>query len=126
LTIPTSIRGQREQRGEQRAQTPSVTPRKPDWLPGTADAIWKSVIRDLKAASVPMGQRIDCHAIGMYALTILEAHKATEQGDTKLAARLGRDALQWAGQIGATPASRARLGIKPPKPEDPDDPWARL
>ena len=123
LRLPTSIRGQKEERLARRkplAYPATATPRKPEWLPDAAKPSWKGVIRDLNAASVPL-QRIDGQAIGMYVLTILEVQKATDAGDTKLAARLGRDALQWAAAIGATPASRARLGIKPSKPEVLDD-----
>lgn len=98
----------------------------PEWIPAEAKGIWDTVLKDLVKAGVPL-MRVDNHAVGMYCATIHEAQKAAGKGDTKLAARLGRDVLQWAAAIGATPASRARLGIKPPaNGPDADDPWARL
>jgi phage terminase small subunit len=128
LRDPNSIRGERETRQQRRkcATDPrSITPTMPDWLPETAASDWRAVVRDLLAADVVL-QRIDGFSIGLFVLTIQETRKAAEKGDTKLAARLGRDALQWAAAVGATPAARARLNIKPAKPAVKDDPWALL
>ncbi len=128
LRSPTSIRGERERkqerRGKKKPQQASATPSMPSWMPTDAVETWGGVVNDLTAAMVPL-QRIDAHSIAMFVLTIIETKKAAVSGDSKLAARLGRDALQWAGHIGATPASRARLNIKPPKVVE-DDPWADL
>ena len=99
---------------------------KPGWLPASVDQIWSDIVRDLAEANVPL-QQIDAHAIGMYCLVILEAVKAAERGDARAAARLGRDGLQWAGILGASPAGRARLNIKPPLVKDADwERWEKL
>jgi phage terminase small subunit len=109
----SSIRGDREKRKRsvKAAQIPAGRPERPDWVPDGLHEAWNAVVSDLEAASVPL-QRIDSGAIGLYVLTVEESAKAMRTGDGKLAARLGRDALQWASAIGATVASRARLGIK--------------
>ncbi len=128
LRSPTSIRGERQQkqerRGKKKPEQASVRPVMPEWMPEDARAMWDVVVSDLEGATVPL-QRIDAHSIAMFILTMIETKKAAVNGDAKLAARLGRDALQWAGHIGATPASRARLNINPPKVVE-DDPWAEL
>jgi hypothetical protein len=93
-------------------------------LPSDTIPTWKNVLADLKHANVPL-QRIDGHAIAFYVLCITQTQAAVLAGDTKLSARLYRDAIAWSGLIGATPASRARLSIKPaPKPVE--DEWDKL
>jgi hypothetical protein len=94
-------------------------------LPPEAGKAWRTIICELGEANVPL-QQVDSHGIAMFALTILEAEKATAAGDLKLAARLGRDALQWAGAIGATPTSRLRMSIRPVVERPDDDPWSKL
>ncbi|HWQ96460.1 MAG TPA: hypothetical protein VN538_00005 [Clostridia bacterium] len=68
-------------------------------------------------------QRIDGHAIAFYVACIDGARDATRNDDAKLVARFSRDAIAWGNQIGATPAARARLGIKPPHEPDEANPW---
>ena len=94
----------------------------PAWLPAAAAPIWREVIRDLCAARVPL-QAIDGHAIAMYVGLLAAAKDAAASKDAKLLARLSRDAIAWANQLGATPAARARLGLKPPAEAAPSDPW---
>ena len=125
LTLATSRRGERERKKQKDAGNVIVkSPEKPDWLPPTATDIWDATIEDLEAARVPL-ERVDGHAIGFYVLCVCQTAQAVLAGDTKLSARLSRDAIGWAGLIGATPTSRARLGIKPqlsPKPSKWDEP----
>lgn len=112
-------------RKRKRPTPPGSTPERPAWLPEDAAAVWDAVLCDLQDAGVIVA-RIDAHSIAMFALTIQETAKAAAKGDTKTAARFGRDLLQWAGAIGATPAARLRMAIQPQKPADDDDPWAKL
>lgn len=121
LTKATSVRGMKSQRKEP-AVLSGAAPKRPDWFKDAA--AWDAVIRDLRAAGVPL-QQVDGTAIGMYLLTVDETRKAAESGDTRLAARLGRDALRWAGEIGATVASRERMSIRPTQTVD-TSPWARI
>lgn len=124
IRVETSRRGERERRKEKNRGGVIVhVPEKPEWLPLAAGDVWESVIADLEAAQVPL-ERIDGHAIALYVLAIHQTGVAVAASDTKLAARLSRDAIAWAGLIGATPTSRARLGIKPamsPKPSKWDE-----
>ena len=113
LTLATSRRGERERRQQKNAGEVIVRiPEKPDWLPLAATTIWDTIIADLEDARVPL-ERIDGHAIAFYVLCVYQTAEAVLAGNTKLSARLNRDAIAWSGLIGATPASRARLGIKP-------------
>ena len=128
IRTPSSIRGQRE--AKKARQHPTVTPagptlERPDWLPAEAEATWNAVLADLQAAGVVL-ERVDAHSVGMYCLTVLEAAKAAAKGNLTMAARFGKDGIQWGNQIGATPAARMRLGIKPPRPAIEEDPWAKL
>jgi phage terminase small subunit len=109
-----SIRGKRERKARNRTPDPTERPVMPAWFPAELSTTWKETIRDLAKAGVPL-QRVDAGAIAQYVLTMDETAKAAKAGDTKLAARLGRDALAWAAAIGASPAARARLNIEPPR-----------
>jgi len=100
------------------------TPERPAWLPADAAAVWDAVVCDLQAAGVPL-QRIDGHSVGMFVLTVLETQKAAALGSTKMAARFGRDLIQWANAIGATPAARLRMGIRKEQ-EWAGNPWRML
>jgi phage terminase small subunit len=127
LSMPGSRRSEQETRKQKRRKPSAAVvkrPAMPDWLPAEAAPTWKAVIRDLIGAAIPL-ERIDGHSIGWFVLCTLEASKAAAAGDAKTSARFGRDALQWAAQIGATPAARLRMNIKPEKPAD-DGPWERL
>lgn len=127
LTRATSVRGQRAATKPKRLEgtlTSACTPAMPSWLPEDTHETWDAVISDLEAATVPL-QRIDGHCIALFVITVIETKKAANKGDAKLAARLGRDALQWANCIGATPASRARLNIAVRQPVA-DDPWEQF
>lgn len=129
LRQPFSRRGMKERKAKntsgQMATSDSATPERPAWLPKTAEAQWDAVLCDLQAAGVPL-QRVDAHAIGFYVACVEGAREALAQGDQKTLARISRDAIAWGNLIGATPASRARLNIKPPEPRDENDPWALL
>ncbi len=123
LRNPNSQRGQRERRKGKRASAPrGATPEQPAWLPAEAEGTWDAVLCDLQAAGVPL-QRIDGHAIAFYCTCIEGARKAAQDDDPKLVARFSRDAIAWGNLIGATPAARARMGIRPEQPE-PIDPLA--
>lgn len=127
LTMPGSRRGERAARRERKTGTPKfagVTPQPPDWLPAAVLPIWERVIADLQDAGVPL-ERVDGQAIGFYCNCIHQTAQAVLAGDTKLSARLSRDAITWSGLIGASPAARARLGVKPttiPRPNK----WAKF
>ena len=126
LRKPTSVRGQREKRRTKATTSPVARPEPltaPTWLPEAAGPTWRRVVAELRASGVSL-ERIDAEAIGFYVLCIEGARDAAGRNDSKLVARFSRDALQWAGQIGATPASRLRMNIKPAAPVEPDDPWA--
>lgn len=134
LTRATSIRGERErQREKQRAwkEPKSATAKKgarlqmPAWIPEASRATWRRVVAGLHAANVGL-EKIDGEAIGLYAACLDGAAQALKAGDTKSLTRFERDAIAWAGQIGATPAARARMGVKPQKAADPDNPWAQF
>ena len=138
LRVPTSVRGERERRKRAvtRTEKPATCPAMPDWLPKPARPQWAQTVADLEAAGVVL-EAADSQAIAMYVLSVHEAQIAANLADQAgsdrdrlaylaKAARFGRDALQWGQQIGATPAARARMNVKPPKPSDDDNPWARF
>ena len=99
------------------------TPERPEWLPATATATWESVVRDLQAAGVVLAA-IDAHATAFYSLCI-EGARVAAGVNPNLVARFSRDAIAWGNLIGATPAARARMGIKQ-EPERPGNPWRQL
>jgi hypothetical protein len=109
------------------------------WLSRAAKAIFLELVDDLTAAGVAIA-KADGHAIGMAAVCLAgvadaarEMQKARrlerKQPTQKLAAkyqraaqaagrtlaRLERDSQTWLVAIAATPAARARLGIRPTK-----------
>lgn len=124
---PAGVRAQRARKAKSKSNgaTPQGSmPTQPSWLPADAAVVWAAVLCDLQAAGVPLA-RVDGHAVGMFVLTILETQKAAALGSTKTVARLGRDLIQWANAIGATPAARLRMGIRA-EPERPANPWRAL
>jgi len=134
LTNPLSIRGEREQQRERQrkwrdpksaATVKQARLSMPAWLPEASRATWRRVVAGLRSAGVPL-QTIDAEAVAFYVQCIDGAAEAIKQKDPRLAARFERDGIAWSTQIGASPAARARMGIKPPRETDPDDPWARL
>jgi len=92
----------------------------PSWMPRTAAATWRRIVAGLHKAGVRLEQ-IDSEAVAFYTLCVDGASAAAAKDDAKLTARFARDALQWANVIGASPSSRARLGI--PKNAEEHDPW---
>ena len=133
---PTSIRGERRRR-KPPAEVMGERPPMPDWLPEGAKSLWRRLLPRILAANVPL-RMADSEAVAMYVLSVHNAQtsaRAAERSETttlerlkhlRLSARFGKDALAWAGVIGATPAARARLGIRAEKPKDPDNPWLLL
>lgn len=115
IRLATSTRGARQARLERKAPVPIVEkeiPDRPDWIPPAAIPIWEATIADLQRTDVPL-ERIDGSAIAFYVLCIHGAREALAADDSRMLARMGRDALQWANAIGATQAARSRMGIKP-------------
>ena len=111
----SSRRGESEQRRLRREGEPEAIirlPERPDWLPLGATTIWDTIIADLEAARVPL-EHIDGSAIAFFVLCIHQAAEAAKNNHLVLSARLNKDAIAWATVIGATPMSRARLGIRP-------------
>jgi phage terminase small subunit len=110
-----SRRGEREARRARRDQgaTPAVVSlQMPPWLPEERRPTWERVTDALRAAAVPL-QRVDCDAVGFWVTCLDGAATAAATGDLKALARFERDAVVWSNLLGATPASRARLGLKP-------------
>jgi phage terminase small subunit len=98
----------------------------PAWMPRTAAATWRRIVGGLRKAGVNLEQ-IDGEAVGFYTLCVDGAAAAAAKNDAKLTARFARDAIAWGNLIGASPSSRARLGIPPKKmPTAEDDAWAAL
>jgi len=111
------------------------TPSIPPWLPPEARPFWKRIVPQLSEAGVVL-QKIDGEAVGMYCLSLWQASEAALAAQTTSdealkirflakSAAFGQDALRWASAIGATPAARARLNIKPLFNVE-DDPWEAL
>lgn len=114
LRRPDSIRGQRERCKE----APTVEQKgiaKPAWLADSHQDTWNRVLEGLQAAGVPL-EAIDAEAVSFYVVCIDGARDAAAKDDLKLVARFSRDAIAWGNLIGATPAARARMGIKPAAP----------
>lgn len=119
LTAVSSRRGELARRKEKNEGDTIITaPEMPNWIPISARDLWETTLNDLEEACIPL-ERIDGAAIGFYVLCIVQAREAAAQKDLKLSARLNRDAIAWATQIGGTPAARARLGIKPRQKKKP-------
>jgi hypothetical protein len=109
------------------------------WLSRGAKAIFYELVDDLSAAGVAVA-KADGHAIGMAALCLASAgdaaremqkarrlerkepvkklaakHQRAAQAAGRALARFERDSQTWLVAIAATPAARARLGIRPTK-----------
>lgn len=142
LRNPSSIRGLKEAKATRPVPVPVESsaadsgPILPDWLPEACKPFCLRIATDLAAAKVPL-ERADSDAIGMYALALYECQRAAafaEAAETDAGkqdflgkvARFARDAQSWANQIGATPASRARMNIKPVPPKPLGDEWDEL
>ena len=135
---PNSVRGRRE--AERAARLANLSPIDvgkapqlvhsegvalvcPEGLPESVAAIWRSLVDDLIAAKVPI-KSVDSHAIVMAARCMDTVRQAEQMsGNSKLEAKLrldamrlgnqaGRDLQKWLEMICATPASRARIGVK--------------
>src|SRR4051794_39420164 len=119
LRMPTSRRGEREARkqrkiGVQPDAEQFTKPEMPGWLPEDAKPFWTRIVESLEEARVPL-ERCDSEAVAMYGLCVFEAQKAANfaaAADVKPSeqlkfmaqvARFNRDAMNWAGVIGATP-----------------------
>ena len=120
LRQPDSRRGAAEMPGF-RTDAPEL-PDPPVWLNAKSRVLFESLVEDLAAARVPI-KRVDAHAIGQAAQCIEQAqHWARKQKRAKttaaiadcakLAARYQRDVMQWLAVICATPAARARIGLR--------------
>jgi hypothetical protein len=96
-------------------------PRAPKHLSDTARGIFDDLVADLVDAGVPT-KRADGHAIGMAAICLDEVRRWSEIGEqshgdmrlqcAQVVARNQRDAQLWLGVIGATPKSRAQMGLR--------------
>ena len=133
LRSPTSVRGLLELQRERKAaragspptlRTVAVKVPMPPWLPEQTHQTWRRILAGLRAARVPL-ESIDADAIGFYVVCIDGIGEAGKKSDFKSVARFERDAIVWANQIGASPAARARMGIRPAKPRV-YDPWDEL
>ncbi len=102
----------------------------PAGLPARVEEIWRALLDEMLAAQVPVAA-IDSHAITQTARCLHAAEVAEEMYEDRrekeeggpdykarlaalsLAEKYGNQLLKWLDKIGATPASRTRLGIKP-------------
>jgi phage terminase small subunit len=119
LRQPDSVRGLREGITIDKPES-KIDP--PDWLSRPDKKEFKILVRDLTAANVPIKQ-VDSFAIACCAQCIAAVSKWTtmeQEAETlkdklecsKQVARYQRDSQKWAETIGATPAARARFGIR--------------
>jgi hypothetical protein len=97
------------------------------WLAGTAREIFGDLVSDLATAGVPV-KRVDAAAIASAAVSLAGVQDWTRRAirarrnDQKLEigkiiGRYQRDAAVWLNVIGATPAARARMGVRPAGPK---------
>jgi len=105
-------------------------------LPRRVREIYQNLVVDLLGAKVPIKQ-IDSHAITMAArcLASVEAAESIAHngeatadqrlGALRLAGQFGKDLVQWLQLICATPAARARIGLRP-APEKKMGPLAKI
>jgi P27 family predicted phage terminase small subunit len=129
------VRGRRGRR--QPAATPSTVPKPPEWITGTARAEWERVSPSLEA----MGAVSECDtalliayttAVEMWTAVQLELRRLADAAGTvadaltttsdtgvvhphpllAMSHTLATDAVRWAGELGLTPAGRARLRLK--------------
>ena len=114
----------------QTRQTQGYHPVCPTGLPQRVAELWQEIVDNLMEAKVPVKQ-IDMYAISQAARCLAGAERADALMDDptldgkghlaalKLGQQFGKDLVQWLTLIGATPAARARIGIKasPDKPK---------
>jgi hypothetical protein len=119
LRQPDSVRATRE--GGVRFDAPESV-LAPAWLPSDAVKQFDILVKDLMQASVPIKQA-DNNAIACCAQCLTELAYWTKQKKnaktietridcSKLIARYQRDSQKWLETICATPAARARIGLK--------------
>jgi hypothetical protein len=109
----------------------------PRWLSESGQDMWHSLVADLTTAGVAI-QDIDAHAIAMAAYclaAVAELGESEKEPSLSLSARLGISKLvqkyqsnsqSWLEKIGATPAARGRMGIRPEPVVAADDAWDTL
>jgi hypothetical protein len=116
---PGSVRAEREGGVVHDAPETLIVPK---WLTRNSKVEFKRLVAELTSAKVPIKQ-IDSHVIGITASILAgviewtaKASKADNLKDqlacAKQVAHYQRDSQKWLEMIGATPASRARLGLK--------------
>lgn len=96
-------------------------PRAPAWLSAGSKKIFADLVEDLIVAGVPIKQ-VDKHAIAMCATCLDEVQRWSKIGDesttemrmqcAQVVARNQRDAQEWIAVIGASPKSRAQMGLR--------------
>ena len=110
-------------------EMPNYTPDAPErpqpasWLSTAAKVIFTDLVNDLIKAGVPI-KAVDGHAIGMAATCLDEVQRRSKRGAkskyeakrilecAQMVARNQRDAQAWLAVIGATPKSRAQMGLR--------------
>jgi phage terminase small subunit len=119
LRQPNSVRASRE--GGVHFDEPQAVVA-PAWLPVEIVPQFNTLVRDLAEASVPLKQA-DNNAIALCAQCLTELAYWTKQKKnaktieariecSKLIVRYGRDSQKWLETLCATPAARARIGLK--------------
>jgi hypothetical protein len=97
-------------------------PNPPSWMSKGGKAIFADMVNDLMAAGVPI-KRVDKHAIAMASTCLDEVQRWSKIGDestgsemkmqcAQVVARNQRDAQEWLAVIGASPKSRAQMGLR--------------
>lgn len=99
------------------------TPDVPAHLTKTAKKIFRQIVGELVEAKIPI-KRVDGHAIGMAAICLDEVRRWSDLAEkigtspemrmqcAQMVARNQRDAQEWLGVLGATPKSRAQMGLR--------------
>ena len=101
---------------------PPEAPVCPSHLSTSARKLFRSLVNLLVEAKVPV-KAVDCHAISLAAICLDEVQRWSAMLEnaesTKdkiecaaIVARNQRDAQQWLAAIGATPKSRAQMGLR--------------
>jgi hypothetical protein len=80
----------------------------PSWLTGDACEVFEHLAEETAAAGVPVKP---CDA-ELFAMTAQIAIDYRECADMKLRGRIGRALASLLDSIGATPAARARMGVR--------------
>jgi phage terminase small subunit len=108
--------------------SPADAPVCPEWLTDAAKVVWKDLLDRLLAAEVPV-KGVDGYALAMAADALSSAAEWTQLknspemtietrlGISKLVQQYQSAARSWFDRIGATPTSRARMGVKVSKPK---------